>query len=51
MAVAAGLTEGTSIEVRPLQAEDPTREIVVAWRSGSIRGVEGRLLAETLREA
>ncbi|MFM1959854.1 MAG: hypothetical protein RL588_1371 [Pseudomonadota bacterium] len=51
MAVAAGLTEGTSIEVRPLQAENPTREIVVAWRSGSIRGAEGRLLAETLREA
>lgn len=51
MAVAAGLTEGTAIEVRPLQAEDPTREIVVAWRSGSIRGAEGRLLAETLREA
>lgn len=51
MAVAAGLTERTSIEVRPLQAENPTREIVVAWRSGSIRGAEGRLLAETLREA
>jgi LysR family hydrogen peroxide-inducible transcriptional activator len=51
MAVAAGLTEGTPIEIRPLQAEDPTREIVVAWRSGSIRGAEGRLLAETLREA
>ena len=51
MAVAAGLTEGASIEIRPLQAEDPTREIVVAWRSGSIRGAEGRLLAETLREA
>ncbi len=51
MAVAAGLTEGASIEIRPLQAEDPTREIVVAWRSGSIRGAEGRLLAETLRQA
>ena len=51
MAVAAGLTEGASIEIRPLQAEDPTREIVVAWRSGSIRSAEGRLLAETLRQA
>jgi len=51
MAVAAGLTEGAPIEIRPLQADDPTREIVVAWRSGSIRGAEGRLLAETLRQA
>jgi LysR family hydrogen peroxide-inducible transcriptional activator len=51
MAVAAGLTEGAPIEIRPLQADDPTREIVVAWRSGSIRGAEGRLLAESLRQA
>ena len=51
MAVAAGLTEGAPIEIRPLQADDPTREIVVAWRSGSIRGAEGRLLAETLRQS
>ena len=51
MAVSAGLIDGTSIEIRPLQADDPTREIVVAWRSGSIRGAEGRLLAETLRQA
>ena len=51
MAVSAGLTEGAPIAIRPLQADDPTREIVVAWRSGSIRGAEGRLLAETLRQA
>lgn len=51
MAVEAGLTDGTAIEIRPLQAEHPTREIVVAWRAGSIRGAEGRLLAETLRQA
>ena len=51
MAVHAGLTDKTAITVRPLAAEHPSREIVVAWRSGSSRGVEGRLLAETLREA
>ena len=27
----------------------PSRRIVVAWRAGSSRGVEGRLLAETLK--
>ena len=51
MAVEAGLTDRTGITVRPLAAEHPSREIVVAWRSGSSRSVEGRLLAETLREA
>ncbi|MFZ5668351.1 MAG: hydrogen peroxide-inducible genes activator [Pseudomonadota bacterium] len=49
MAVEAGLTEHVPVTVRPLQAEHPTREIVVAWRAGSSRASEGRLLAETLR--
>jgi LysR family hydrogen peroxide-inducible transcriptional activator len=51
MAVEAGLTESAPVAVRPLKAEHPSREIVVAWRAGSSRGVEGRLLAETLRAA
>ena len=51
MAVEAGLTDRTAITVRPLAAAHPSREIVVAWRAGSSRGVEGRLLAETLRDA
>ena len=49
MAVAAGLTESADVAVVPLEAEHPIREIVVAWRAGSSRAVEGRLLAETLR--
>lgn len=49
MAVEAGLTEHVAVSVRPLQAEHPSREIVVAWRAGSSRAGEGRLLAETLR--
>ncbi|MDP1631089.1 MAG: hydrogen peroxide-inducible genes activator [Caulobacter sp.] len=51
MAVNAGLTEHVGVTTRPLQADHPTREIVVAWRAGSSRANEGRLLAETLREA
>ena len=51
MAVQAGLTDKAAVTVRPLATEHPSREIVVAWRSGSSRSVEGRLLAETLREA
>lgn len=49
MAVQAGLTEHVPVTVRPLQADKPSREIVVAWRAGSSRADEGRLLAEVLR--
>lgn len=51
MAVEAGLAEAAPISVRPIAAEDPRREIVVAWRAGSSRAADGRLLAETLKGA
>jgi LysR family hydrogen peroxide-inducible transcriptional activator len=51
MAVEAGLTGQAPVTVRPLQAEHPSREVVVAWRAGSSRARDGRLLAETLRDA
>jgi LysR family hydrogen peroxide-inducible transcriptional activator len=51
MAVKAGLTEGTNVAVRPLERGAPAREIVVAWRKGSSRAREGRLLAEALQNA
>ncbi len=51
MAVAAGLTDHVAVSIRPLDALKPSREIVVCWRAGSSRGVDGRLLAETLRAA
>jgi LysR family hydrogen peroxide-inducible transcriptional activator len=50
MAVAAGLTDAAPVTVRPIDAPHPSREIVVAWRAGSNRAAEGRLLAEVLRE-
>jgi LysR family hydrogen peroxide-inducible transcriptional activator len=49
MAVEAGLADAAPVTVRPIAAEHPSREIVVAWRAGSSRAAEGRLLAETLR--
>jgi len=49
MAVEAGLTDGARVAVRPIAANHPSREIVVAWRKGSSRAVEGRLLAEVFR--
>lgn len=51
MAVDAGLTEAASVAVRPIAVDHPSREIVVAWRAGSSRASEGRLLAEVLKEA
>jgi LysR family hydrogen peroxide-inducible transcriptional activator len=48
MAVDAGLAEAAEVAVRPIRAEHPSREIVVAWRAGSSRAEEGRLIAETL---
>lgn len=50
MAVRAGLTEGSGVVTRAINAGDaPRREIVVAWRSGSSRAAEARLLAEALK--
>lgn len=53
MAVAAGLADTPGVVVRPLAPAEteapPRREIVVAWRKGSSRAAEARLLAEALR--
>ncbi len=51
MAVEAGLADAAQVTVRPLDADHPSRQIVVAWRAGSSRAAEGRLLAEVLRGA
>ena len=51
MAVNAGLAEAAPVAVRPIDADRPSREIVVAWRAGSNRRAVGRLLAEVLKEA
>ena len=49
MAVRAGLADMPGVVVRPIAARAPRREIVVAWRSGSSRAAEAKLLAEALR--
>lgn len=49
MAVKAGLADDKGVVVRSFAAEVPKREIVVAWRSGSSRAAEARLLAEAMR--
>jgi LysR family hydrogen peroxide-inducible transcriptional activator len=49
MAVEAGLAATAGVDVRPLDAAHARREIVVAWRSGSTRAAEGRLLAQLFR--
>ena len=49
MAVRAGLADDKGVVTRHFAAEAPRREIVVAWRSGSSRAAEARLLAEAMR--
>jgi LysR family hydrogen peroxide-inducible transcriptional activator len=46
MAVEAGLAKAARVTVRSLSVDHASREIVVAWRAGSTRAAEGRLLAE-----
>ncbi|MES2834897.1 MAG: hydrogen peroxide-inducible genes activator [Pseudomonadota bacterium] len=49
MAVQAGLANDPGVVVRSIAAKAPRREIVVAWRAGSSRAAEARLLAEVLK--
>jgi LysR family hydrogen peroxide-inducible transcriptional activator len=51
MAVEAGLVNEATVSVRPLDADHASREIVVAWRAGSTREAEGRLLAQVFSQA
>jgi len=51
MAVDAGLADNAPVAVRPLDQGHPSRRIVVAWRAGSSRAAEGRMLAEALKGA
>ena len=44
-----GPVDAAAVSVRPLDAEHSARQIVVAWRAGSSRAAEGRLLAQVLR--
>jgi LysR family hydrogen peroxide-inducible transcriptional activator len=49
MAVNAGLAEAAHVAIRPIEADHPSREIVIAWRAGSNRGPEGKLLADVFK--
>ncbi len=51
MAIAAGILNGTHVVARPLDADHPSRRIALAWRRGSPRDKEFRLLADALRDA
>ena len=51
MALDAGLADDAPVSIRPLDTDHPSRHIAIVWRSGSSRGVEGRLLAEALKPA
>ncbi len=51
MAVSAGILDGTGIVTRHLDAKVTSRRIALAWRKGSPRAAEFRMLGDALREA
>ena len=51
MAVAAGILDGTGVVTRRLDAAVTSRRICLAWRRGSPRTAEFRILGEALVEA
>jgi len=51
MALDAGILSNTHVVARPLDAEHPARRIALAWRRGSPRDKEFRLLADALRSS
>ncbi len=51
MAVAAGILHGTGVVTRRLDAAVTSRRIALAWRRGSPRAAEFRMLGEALIEA
>ena len=50
MAVDAGLAESTGLKVARLAPPSPGRRIGVAWRKGSARADEARLVAAAIRQ-
>ena len=48
MAIDAGILDHTSLAARPLDADNPTRQIALVWRRASPRKKDFRLLAQSL---
>lgn len=51
MAIDSGILEGTDVEARPLDADNPSRRIALVWRKASPREKDFRLLAEVLGQS
>lgn len=49
MAMDAGILHGTDVVTRPLETENPSREIALVWRKNSPRAEEFKMLAEEFR--
>ena len=49
IAVKSGITSGIGVSVVPFSDEVPSREIAIAWRSGSSRKSEAHLIGGILR--
>lgn len=50
LAADAGIVQGTGVVTRPFKGTLPGRQIAIAWRAGSSRADEARLIAATMRQ-
>ena len=48
MAVRTGIAKGVDINMVPFQGDAPGRDIAIAWRTGSIREAEARMIGDTI---
>jgi len=51
IAADAGITAGTGVTVRPFTSQVPGRTIVMAWRNGSSREEDARLIGSIARDS
>jgi LysR family hydrogen peroxide-inducible transcriptional activator len=49
LAIDGGILKGTDIVVRPLDVEQPQRDIALIWRKGTARAAEFQLLAQEVK--
>lgn len=48
LAIKAGIAKGIGVDVRPFSGDVPSRQIGIAWRSGSSREEEARLIGDVV---
>lgn len=51
MAARAGIANGIGVHITPFDEDPPSRDVAIAWRTGSIRETEARMIGDVARRA